>query len=645
MNRRLKIMRRFHSLPIQNKLIYTIIAACAFALIVSSIINTVYQWNLLAKQMVEKIEVTGEVMSLQSRPSLEFMDSKSAAENLATLRLDPSIEVACLFDEKNQLFAKYVSEKNPNRGAVVCPPLLAYGTVLHFRKLELFRSIKSQDNSETLGSLYLSYDRSGAHLQLIKTAIVEISVMLFVLIIIWPLSQYFQRMISHPIVDLAAAVRSFSKNLDYPVRAQKFNDDEIGGLVDNFNNMMQQIHANEVALRKAKENAESANLAKSEFLANMSHEIRTPLNAVIGLAHILEQTNPLSDRQKEFVKTLRISGDNLLSLVNDLLDFAKLENGSVLLEQSEFDLVEAIQNVISIMGVRANEKNIKLYMDIGALEHRYFIGDTVRIQQILTNLIGNAVKFTEKGYVRVSLAESVNRPTNLSEITIQIADSGIGIAPEKLAFIFEKFTQGDASTTRKYGGTGLGLAITQSLIEHMNGKIEVHSELNHGSIFTVSLNLEHVTKNSAQIAKMPPTNNAKTEISSQNLVLLVEDYPPNIMVATSMLEQLGYQCEVVMNGLSAIEKFKQRNYAVVLMDIQIPGIDGIEAARRIRAFEKERNQRRTPIIAVTAYALVGDRERFLNAGMDEYLTKPFLTEELEGKIRKAFNGESFIKFI
>ncbi|MBI1301752.1 MAG: response regulator [Alphaproteobacteria bacterium] len=633
---------RFRSLSLKYKLMAIIIIISVLALLLSSIINMLYQWNLHTHHTIKKMEITAEGIALQSRAALEFMDARAAQQNLDSLRIDPDIKSTCLYDERKAPIVSYIPQALRESAPGDCPPFASLGVVINFSDVKLYRSILTEDNKRILGYLYFEYDLTATHLQLIKIALVKFSVILIVLAMIWPLSQYFQRQILRPIEELSRAARIFSKDLKTPVHVRKINEDEIGEMVDAFNSMMQEIAENEqelseviAALRTAKENAEIANKAKSEFLANMSHEIRTPLNAVIGLSNVLSRTQPLTERQKEFIDTLRVSGDNLLSLVNDLLDFARLEVGAVTLENVEFDLVQTIQNVLSIMAMRAQEKNLDLAMDSSNLNNRYYCGDPLRIQQIVTNLVSNAVKFTERGHVWVNLSERVNPENGQSEMIIEVSDSGIGIASDKLAVIFDKFTQADASTTRKYGGTGLGLAISQSLALHMGGCIQVQSTAGKGSVFTLILPLKHAAQGyvGSQKEKLHGKPMPDTLVPAvSNAILLVEDYHPNTIVASAMLEQLHYNCDVAQDGLQAITKFQQKKYMLILMDIQMPGMDGMETVRRIRTLEHASGRERTPIIAVTAFVMAGDKEKCLSAGFDDYLTKPFLPDELKKKI-------------
>ncbi|MBI1276050.1 PAS domain S-box protein [bacterium] len=385
--------------------------------------------------------------------------------------------------------------------------------------------------------------------------------------------------------------------------------------------------------------AQEANIAKSEFLANMSHEIRTPMNAVVGLANILAQSSPLTAKQAEFIKTLQLSADSLLALINDLLDIAKIEARSVELEKTSFSLTQLIQEVISMVAVRVKEKGLTLTSNADNAQRLMFRGDPARIRQIILNLCSNAVKFTEQGGIDIQLACIPTHHPSIEQIRITVKDTGIGIDKKNLANIFHKFTQADSSINRKYGGTGLGLAITKTLTELMGGTIEVQSTPGEGSSFIIVLPLEREEQPHDAPSQRGEAVESPVSPMHRATVLLVEDYAPNVMVATTFLEHFGFDTDVASNGMEAIEKIKHGHYALALMDVQMHGMNGLEATRIIREYERQHGRQRLPIIGMTAHALTGDRERCLSVGMDDYLPKPFNPDEFKRKLLH-YTGES-----
>ncbi len=387
----------------------------------------------------------------------------------------------------------------------------------------------------------------------------------------------------------------------------------------------------------ARHQAETASMAKTDFLANMSHEIRTPMNAIIGLSNILAIAKDLPPKLSEYVQTLRMSADSLLSLINDLLDVAKIEARTIELESIPFNLTALVHEVISMMAVRLKEKNLAFSMDAECVENRVFLGDPTRLRQIILNLCSNAVKFTNNGSVHVGIT-CQNENVDCDKVCIAVKDTGIGIPDDKTASIFEKFVQADTSINRKYGGTGLGLAITKTLVDIMGGTIHVESTLGKGSVFTACIPLQRATDN-FELLENKKKQTRKKQISrpgQKPCILIVDDYPPNVLVAAAFLEQFDCEHDVALDGNEALKKVQHNFYDAVMMDVQMHGLNGFDTTRLIRKHESETGKKPLLVIGVTAHALAGDRERCLAAGMDDYLSKPFQPDDLMEKLSKGF---------
>ena len=380
-----------------------------------------------------------------------------------------------------------------------------------------------------------------------------------------------------------------------------------------------------------------ASRKKDEFLTNMSHELRTPMNAVIGLSNILVSLPDMPPQALKYIRTLKASADNMMDLVNDLLDFAKIEAGSLEIEEIEFDLAEQVENAINVANVKATEKGIGVSVNFSTDLNRNYKGDPLRISQVLMNLLSNAVKFTSAGSVDIEVKGKVDTATDTTLITLKVSDTGLGIALDKQASIFEKFSQADSSITRQYGGSGLGLAITKGCVEKMGGTIKVSSEPGLGSTFTVTLPLKNTETFSNVKHFATITQTAKPQ--SDKKILLVEDYEPNILVAGTLLEQFGYSYDVARNGLEAIRMFFKNDYKLILMDLQMADMDGFEATRKIRTVEAERNMKHTPIVAMTAHVREQDQNQCFEAGMDDFIPKPFTMDSLSEKISKHVETE------
>jgi PAS domain S-box-containing protein len=379
----------------------------------------------------------------------------------------------------------------------------------------------------------------------------------------------------------------------------------------------------EKELLRAKENAEKNARAKDIFLANMSHEIRTPMNAIIGFANLLKDT-PMTKEQWEYTNNINTASLNLMGIINDILDFSKIESGHLVIEEISYNLKELVKNVKAVLNQKAIEKNLNLDIFMGDSIPEHVMGDPTRLNQILLNLINNALKFTERGSVKlfVELSETTADGYLLE---FSIVDTGIGIPEDKLDTIFERFAQADTDTTRKYGGTGLGLSISKLLIELQKGSISVKSRHNEGSTFSFSLPVKKVVKSQTSRQENKPP----LLISDKRLkILLVEDNLLNQRLALKVLENFGFETDLAVNGKVAVDKVSQSAYNIILMDLQMPEMDGYQATETIR--QKLKNS--TPIVAMTAHSLVGERDKCLAVGMNDYLPKPFAPADLFNKI-------------
>jgi PAS domain S-box-containing protein len=384
----------------------------------------------------------------------------------------------------------------------------------------------------------------------------------------------------------------------------------------------------EVELQQAKAIAESASRTKSDFLASMSHEIRTPLNAIIGMADLLKET-PLTLDQRTYANVFQEAGNSLLLLINDILDLSKMEVDQLVLEETDFDLAEVLENAMSLMNLRAHEKSLSLEYNLALDVPTSLAGDVMRLRQILLNLIGNAIKFTERGEIALWV-EHEPGASDPGLLRFSVSDTGIGIPQDKLDAIFESFTQADSSTSRKYGGTGLGLTISKRLVELMGGRIWVESVPEKGTTFyfTVRLQVRAETPVPVREATTQPATHVMAESDRELYVLVADDSIHNRMLLQAYLKSARYVVDIVENGAEAVRKVQDGHYDVVLMDMQMPVMDGYTAARTIREWERSQNLGLLPIIALTAHALSGDRNKCLEAGCTGYLAKPIKKEAL-----------------
>ena len=649
---------------IKTKLIVLTTCVVAVALVLSCAAFVYNDSRTLATAKQHQTEALAKVIGSNAVSALDFGDRDAAAVTLSSLSKQPSIELAVLYDSDGNVFATYpavlagdavVPERAPVEGVAEAQDHLE---VVYRIPYEGSDALKDHPNGpqpaiqgkqgSAIGTILIRSSLDDVNAQISRHILLAGGVLLVALILATGIAWRFQRMITDPVTTLVTAAKKIASDREYTHRVHKYSEDEHGVLCDAFNDMLEQLKArrdelqqahdlleqrvNErtVELQKSMEQAQAASQAKSTFLANMSHEIRTPMNGIMGMAELLGDTSLTTD-QREYVDTISNSSDALLQIINDILDFSKVEAGCLILYETPFRLLEQLDGIIRPLRFRAESKGLALELNVASDVPDVLKGDTVRLRQILVNLISNALKFTATGGVFINAKVGRSSPESVT-LLFAVRDTGIGIQPHDLESIFDSFSQADPSTTRRYGGTGLGLSIVAQLVQLMNGKISVESAPGVGSTFVVAIPFE-TTELEARPELVAPVVVDEPGHTRPLRVLLVDDNAVNRRFGLRLLEKLGHEVSLAEDGRQAVAFAKRHPVDVVLMDVQMPVMDGFEATAAIREWQQESGVA-FPIIALTAHAMAGDRERCLAAGMDDYLSKPLKRIDLVSSLNR-----------
>jgi two-component system, sensor histidine kinase len=601
----------------ENRIAIASLVTAVVVLLTASALFIFEQWQAQRADLVQDQVAMTRVMATEVAPAAARGEVAAAAQVLETLSAAPGIQSAVLTDAAGRPLARYRSAKPaPNAD------LVRSSVPVNLRQTRV-GTLEMTASSVELGAILPRYLAVCGALFFAATGLA-----LF-------MGRWLAVRVVGPVNQLSKVMRDVADSGDYSQRVPSWAEDEFGLLTRSFNQLLTQLQANDNALHRAmtellaaRDEAQAANVLKSQFLANMSHEIRTPLNGVLAMAQIIA-LGELSPVQRERVGVIRRSGEDLLAVLNDVLDISRIEAGKMEMDVGEVDAEALAANVRSAFKAVADTKK---RMDFRVAVHPDAVGsrrgDPARVGQILNNLVSNALKFTPEGEVLVTI-EGLGQDGR-DGLRFMVADTGVGIPGDKLPMLFQKFTQADGSNTRRFGGTGLGLAICRELAHLMKGSITVESVEGQGSVFTVELPAPRIAEQGAGENQAAPVHEDRPM-----RVLAAEDIPTNQLVLRTIMQSFGVDMEMVDNGRQAVDAWRRSNFDIILMDIQMPEMDGVAATRAIRDEEAATGRARTPIIAVSANAMPHHAREYLAAGMDAHVAKPIELAKLHAAIEGA----------